>query len=215
MRKVFLTLSVFYLFGSLAAQPEEPAGKELFHYVFPVFTEGTVKMKSGEMHKATLNYNTITEEMIFDQAGQKMALDQIETIDTVYIENKKFVPAGEVFYEMATNTPVALFIQHKSDVIPPGSNTGFGTSQTSAITNISTIKNSGSLYQLKLPDDFQLVSKTIYWLKKNNNYYVIKNTKDVQDRFPEKAGAIKDFAKANKISFKNEDDVVKLIRFSN
>ena len=78
-----------------------------------------------------------------------------------------------------------------------------------------SIKNSGTLYQLKLPDDFQLKPKTVYWIRKNNNYYIIKSTKDVQDRFPEKADAIKDFAKANKITFKNEEDVVKLIRFCN
>ena len=62
-----------------------------------------------------------------------MALDQLETIDTVYIQNRKFIPEGKVFYEVATNTPVALFIQHKSDIIPPGNNTGFGPCQASAI----------------------------------------------------------------------------------
>lgn len=214
MKRILLTLSASCLLSFLYAQPELQ-GKELFHYVFPVFTEGTVKLKSGELQKVLLNYNTITEEMVYDQAGQKMALYQLETIDTVYIENRKFIPEGKVFFEMATSTPVALFIQHKTVIIPPGNNTGFGESQTAAITNIITIKNSGTLYQLKLPDDFKLISKTIYFLRKNDNYYIIKNTKDVQDRFTEKASLIKDFAKANKISFKNDDDVIKLVQFCN
>ena len=57
-------LAGFYLFSSLYAQPELQ-GKELFHYVFPDFVQGTVKLKSGERHEAILEYNSITEEMIF------------------------------------------------------------------------------------------------------------------------------------------------------
>jgi len=43
--------------------------------------------------------------MVFEQSGQQMAPDKIENIDTVYILDRKFIPAGQVFYEMATNTP--------------------------------------------------------------------------------------------------------------
>jgi len=200
--------------GFLRAQVQQP-GTALYHYVFPTFIEGTVKQKSGEVNKALLNYNSLTEEMIFEQSGRQMALDKTENIDTVYIENKKFIPAGNVFYEVATPTPVALFIQHKSSVIPPGSNTGFGTSQTSAITSITDLKSAGRAYKLTLPDDYKLTSKTVYWLKKNNNYITIKNVKDVQDLFPDKSGAIKDFVKSSKINFKNSADVIKLIMFCN
>jgi len=214
MKQVLLTISVFCLSCSLYAQ-SELSGTELYHYVFPDFIKGTVKQKSGEVHDALLNYNSLTEEMIFDQSGQKMALDKLETIDTVYIDNKKFIPVGKVFYEMATNTPVALFIEHKSDIIPPGNNTGFGTSQTSAITNITDMKNSGMVYQLKLPDDYKLTARPVYWLKKNDKFINIKSIKEIEGLFPEKSAAIKDYVKANKINFKNAGDVTKLIEFCN
>jgi hypothetical protein len=214
MKQLLLTICASCFFFSLFAQ-DELSGKEFSSYVFPAFIEGTVKQKSGEVNKAFLNYNSLTEEMIFEQSGQKMALDKIEEIDTVYIENKKFIPAGKVFYEVVTNTPVALFIQHKSDLIPPGSETGFGTSQTSAITNVNDLKNSGIAYKLKLPDDYKITLKKIYWLKKNNNYYLVKAIKNVLDLFPEKADAIKAYVKANKIDLKNSDDAMKLIVFCN
>lgn len=215
MTKFFLfTMFTVCITGSLLAQVQQQ-GAALYHYVFPSFIEGTVKQKSGEVNKALLNYNSLTEEMIFEQSGRQMALDKTENIDTVYIENKKFIPVNNVFYEMVTNTPVALFIQHKSTVIPPGGNTGFGTSQTSAITSITDLKRAGTAYRLALPGDYKLTSKTVYWLKNNNNYITIKNAKDVQDLFPDRSGAIKDFVKANKINFKNSDDVIKLIMFCN
>jgi len=214
MKKVLLTICLALLLKAVIAQEELP-GKELSHYVFPAFVDGTVKKKSGEIVKASLNYNTITEEMIFDQAGQKLALDKLEDIDTVYIQDKKFVPFEKVFYEVAANTPVALFIQHKSEIIPPGNNTGFGTSNTSAITNLTDFKTSGSAYKLQLPEDFKIRSKTAFWLRKNNNYALIKTEKNVEDLFPDKADAIKKFVKTNKINFKNPDDLIKLTVFCN
>lgn len=214
MKQICILTAAVCLMITSYAQPEQQ-GTALYHYVFSSFIEGTVKQKSGEVNKALLNYNSLTEEMIFEQSGRQMALDKTENIDTVYIENRKFIPAGNVFYEVATPTPVALFIQHKTTVVPPGGNTGFGTSQTSAITNITDLKRAGTAYKLKLPDDYKLTSKTVYWVKKNNNYINVKNVKDVQDLFPDKSGAIKDFVKANKINFKNSADVITLILFCN
>lgn len=200
MKLIVLTLFTVCSIFHVQAQPETNR-KELYHYIFPNFTEGTVKKKSGEIIKTLLNYNTITEEMIFQQAGTYMALDKIESIDSVSIQNKTFIPAGKVFYEVATYTPVALFIQHKTEIIPPGNNTGFGTTQTSAVSNLNNIISTGGAYQLKLPDEFKLRPKTEYWLNKDGSYLNIKNLKQVEAVFPQKAALIKDFVKANKLSF--------------
>lgn len=214
MRKLLLTLIVFTLFYRTKAQ-EEFFIKELSHYVFPSFTAGTVKQKSGEINKAVLNYNSVTEEMIFEQGGQNLALDKTENIDTVFIQNRRFVPFGNVFYEIATNTPATLFIQHKTQLIPPGNNTGLGTSQTAAITNITDLKAAGLAYKLKLPDDYKVINKTVYWLRKNNNYYLIKNEKNLEDLFTDKAAAIKKYVKDNKLNFRNPDDIAKAVAFCN
>ncbi|MCW3081286.1 hypothetical protein [Segetibacter sp.] len=214
MKQVLSTILLLWLTSNLSAQPEMRR-VELSNYVFPDFVEGTVKQKSGEINKALLNYNSLTEEMIFDQAGQKLALDKTGNIDTVYILNRKFIPFGNIFYEVATNTPTALMIQHKTEVIPPGSNTGFGTSQTAAISNITDLKRAGSAYKLKLPDEYQLAPKTAFWLKRNNNYYAIKREKDFEDLFSDKADEIKKYVKANKIKFNNMNDLIKVTLYSN
>lgn len=188
---------------------------ELSHYLFAQFNEGIVKQKSGEENNVSLNYNTITQEMIFENGDQKLALDKIENIDTVVILSRKFIPVGKVFYEVVTSTPVALFIQYETAIVPAGSETGFGKSQTAAITNVSDLKSSGKLYQLKLPEDYVLNSKTKYWLRKDGLYIDIKNTKDVKNVFPQKSAVISDYLKTNKVSFKNTGDVIRLINFCN
>jgi hypothetical protein len=214
MKQLILPLLTLLFLTGLHAQEDVP-GKEVRHYVLPTFLEGTVKQKSGETNKALLNYNSVTEEMIFDQGGQQLALDKIENVDTVYIQERKFVPFGNVFYEVATGGLIPLYIQHKTQLIPPGNNTGFGSSQTAAITNISDLKAAGLAYKLKLPDDYKVMNKTVYWLRKNNNYYIIKSEKNIEDLFPAKAEAIKKYVKDNKVNFKNSQDLVKVVRFCN
>ncbi len=185
-------------------------GIEVSHYVFPEFVKGTVLKKSGEKLAALLNYNSLTEEIIFDQNGTKLALTQLQDIDTVFLQERKFIPVAKVFYEV-TPTTVPLFIEHKSEIIPPGNPTPFGNSQASAISNLSNFRTQGGAYQLKLPDEFQIASKTIYYLRKEGNYYIVKNSKNVEDLYPEKKEAIKLFVKQNKLDFKHYQDLAKLL----
>ncbi|GEO07797.1 hypothetical protein [Segetibacter aerophilus] len=71
------------------------------------------------------------------------------------------------------------------------------------------------VYRLKLPDDYKTIDKTVYWLRKNNNYYIIKSEKNTEDLFPDRAEAIKKFVKENKVDFKNAQDLIKVIQFCN
>lgn len=162
-----------------------------------------------------LNYNTLTEEMIFYHTGKYLALDELETIDTVFIKQKRFIPVGKVFYEVATNTPISLFIQHKSKLVPPGKNTGFGTSQTSSITNITSVLGPGGAYQLSLPEDYKALPVNTYWVRKRRVYTRIDNLKDIQAMFPEKASLIREFVKENKLRFDKPEDVMRVVSFCN
>lgn len=189
--------------------------KQLTQYLFPEFTEGSVLQKSGTVIKTQLNYNTLTQEMIFKQGDQYLALDRIWEIDTVFLNNKKFIPGNNMFYEADAKTPVALLIQYSSDIIPPGNETGFGKSQTSAVTNVTDLKRSGRAYALSLPDEYSFRNKTTYFLKKGEEITIAGNLKDVKKVFAGKETLIDDYAKKNKVSFKKTDDVVKLIEFCN
>lgn len=67
--------------------------KEISHYLFSEFIPGVVLMKGGTENHALLNYNLVTEEMIFDQGGQLLAFADItlDNLDTVFIDNRKFI----------------------------------------------------------------------------------------------------------------------------
>lgn len=190
--------------------------KELSHYVFPEFVQGAVLKKSGERYTTRLNYNSLTQEMIFEEGGKKLALAQPEAIDTVFAGDKKFVPAGTGFYEVATVTPVQIYIRHKCQVTPPGTEAGFGgTSQTSASHAVNTLMRSGRAFALKLPDGYQVTPQTEYWLKSGKQMQRISNLKQLQKAFPGKSDAIAAYARQHKISFLHPDDVIKLVEYCN
>ena len=188
----------------------------LSHYVFTDFIKGIVKQTNGKLEETMLNYNSMTREMIFVQNGAYLALGQLENIDTVTIQERKFIPVKEVFYEVVPGNPVALYINHTCKVIPPGSPSGYGgTTQAFSVGNVSKIMNTAMSYSLKLPDDYKIFPETEFLLKKDDGFTRIPNVKQLTKIFPSKAGDIQDYVKKNNISFKRQEDMTKLIRFCN
>ena len=215
MKKLILLSILAISLFKASSQDSVPPVKEVQDYLFKDFTQGTVRKKTGELLQVLLNYNTLTEEMIFEKDGQKLAIAQLEDIDTVYINDKVFVPVGKVFFEKATNTPSALYIEHKNDVIPPGKNIGYGTTQSGSIKTITNLSGTHRLYSLDVPMDYKFTNRTTYWLKNGAGYVPLKNMHAVLSAFPSQSAAIKAFVKTNKISFANDSDVIKLILFCN
>ena len=72
MKKYFFIAALFYVGNSYAQRPTNAV--KLVQYVFDSFQPGTIKMKSGDTYKQSLNYNIITNEMIFDNNGKYAAI---------------------------------------------------------------------------------------------------------------------------------------------
>ncbi len=214
MKKYILIIITAFICCNVFAQADRNV-KQLSQYLFPEFTEGSVLQKSGTVTKTMLNYNTLTQEMIFKQGDQNLALADPASVDTVFLNNKKFIYANNAFYDVAVNAPVGLYIQYTSDIISSGTETGFGKTQTSAAQGLTDLKSSGKAYSLLLTNEYSIKNKTVYLLKKDGNFITVNNLKDVKKAFPGKESLIDDYAKKNKISFKKEDDVIKLVEFCN
>jgi hypothetical protein len=186
------------------------------HYLLPEFTKGTVMLKSGVPRELKMNYNSITEEMIFEYPGKYLALTNLETIDTVYILNRKFVPLEEKFYEILVNRQIPLLAQYTCSLVAPGKPTGYGgTSETTAVTSVSQLYSKGRAYEMKLPDDYKVIPSTSFFLVKNGALNRISNIRQVIKIFPDKEAEIKEFAKKHKSDFEKPTDMVDLITFCN
>ena len=203
---LFLLISV-----SAFAQPEERS-VQITHYVLDTFYNGTILMKSGERQNFPLNYNTLTREMIFERAGERLAIAQPEQVDTVYINDRKFVFVNKMFYEVLATTPVPLYLEYIGTVIKSGTNIGYGiSSSNTSSSGVSSLINGGRMYDLHLPYDYTVRMKKLYWLRKGFNYFKANSAKQIMEVFPDKEKAIKDFVKEKKTDFSKPADIAALV----
>lgn len=179
-------------------------------YLFPDFSEGVVKMKKGRQQKAIINYNTITGKMVYKQNGDLYNLVYTSLVDTVIIEKNRFVPVSNVFYEVISVKPVAVYIQHKGNLRTAGKPAGYGgTSELSSTSYISGVQLEGGYYNLQLPDEYIVKQEQFYWMKLDSTLLGFQTEKQFTRLIPSKEAELKKFMKDNKIKFTRTEDIVK------
>jgi hypothetical protein len=212
--KRFFYLLIFSL--SFTTSFSQKKATEFSHYLFPEFTQGIILMKNGINNKALLNYNSLTEEMVFKDKSKMLAIgkSELEHIDTVFIMDRKFITLNNKFVELISHSKCDLFAEHKCSLIPPGKPSGYGgTSQTSAITSITSINSGGRLYELELPDDYEIKPYTFYWLKKNGELNMFINMKQLRNLYDDKKDLFKAYVKKHDVKYDNQESIVQLIKY--
>lgn len=185
-------------------------------YLFNSFSSGNVLFKTSKMGEAVMNYNMVTEKIVFEQDGQLLDMINIHTIDTIYLQDCKFIPVGEVFYEViATASPLPLFIQHQGKLLPPDNTVAYGgSSLLSPPTRISNLQYPGGYYNyLQLSYDYKVEINPVYWLMKENEMISFSNVKELKKLFHEKGGEIEKYIKKNRLKLERKEDLIKIISF--
>ena len=212
--KVFQTALLFAIPASLMCQKTSDGSTP--QYYFEDFVNGTVKMKNGQIQTPLLNYNTVTEKMVFVRDDKYYDLTNPEMVDSVTIKNIRFVPVGKVFYEVLLSGPTALFIQHKGSLLPAGKQVGYGgTSQLASAHYISNIDLSSGRYNLPLPSEYIVNVTPLYWIRRDNEMLSFTNERQFLSFYPGQTAKIKTFTKENRIKFDRKDHLIKLVEFCN
>ena len=181
-------------------------------YVFPEFVQSTVLQKNGGRVSALLNYNTITQEMMFEQNGSRIVMDQ-GAADTIYLGNRKFIPAKGVYLEKLTNTPAALYAQHKNKAVLAQKGEKVNGVLSDVYKKNETEK--ADPYALKLPDSYRLLNDNKYWLQRGPDMVALTNLKKIPSLFPKKEAEVAKFIEENKITLTSQEDMVRLVEFGN
>jgi len=209
---IFLFIISFYI--PLNSQTNSDGTSPQF--LFPDFYMSKVRMKNGQSQSVNLNYNTISEKMVYEKEGKLYDMVNSMMVDTVFLQNCKFVPVGNVFYEVLLVAPVSLFVQYKGELLSPGAPAGYGgTSQVSNTKMMTSVDLSSGHYNLKLPADFKVKVDAIYWIRKGNDTYSFVNERQFLKIFPDKESQFKQFIKQNRIRIDKLPDLVKLIEYCN
>jgi len=212
-RLVILSIVLFSTIIDLNAQSEQ--FRNLAQFLFPEFSKSIVKMKVGKDLTLMLNYNIVTEKMVFIQKDKVYDMLNPEAVDTAIISSRKFIPAGKAFYEVILEGPLNLYVQHKGNIVEPGKPAAYGgTSQVSSSTSLSRIDmGGGQVYNMKLPEDLIIKSAPVFLISINNNNFSFVNERQFLKLFPGKEKEIKSFIKKNRLKFENPMDMIRLVQY--
>lgn len=210
MKGLFYLLIMSLLFSVGYSQDKKP---NITHYLFPEFTKGVVLMKKGVKNEALLNYNALTEEMIFENNGVKLALALVENIDTIFVKDRKFFLLNGKFVELLYHSKHDLYAEHKCSIKDPGKPSGYGgSSQTSATSTYSSFFSGGRVYDMKLPESIETKPFTIYWLKKDGAIIKFISIRQLSKFYEEKSSQFKTYVKENNVKYDSQESLIGLIR---
>jgi len=188
----------------------------LSQFLFPDFGNAIVQMQNGEKHNMLMNYNTVSEKMVYQKNAKLYDLMNEEMIDTVYLQERKFVSSGGVFYEVLLEDQIPFYVRYNGVLIPPGTKAGYGVNSQVSNTKLRTSFDSSSgNYNLELPSDYKVQLNFTYLFRKDNLLLNFTNERQLLKIAPEKAVELKLFIKKNKTKFTELADIRNLAQYYN
>ena len=211
---VFLLIGLFVIIHNLYPQSEQLSN--LPQFLYPGFSNSRVKMKFGKDITIMLNYNLVTEKMIFLQKGNVYDMINQGSVDTIYLNGCRFVPYGKVFYEVVPGAHVTFFIQHRGSILSPSRPAAYGgTSDVSSSTYMTRIEFGSQVYNMQLKSDLKVKYDPLYWVKLNETMYCFTGEKQFLKVFSESGDKIKQYIRNNKLKFENREDLMKIWSYCN
>jgi hypothetical protein len=209
--KVILSITISFIIIQLFAQSDQV--QNLPQFLFPDFSKSLVKIKAGKDFYLMLNYNIVTEKMVFLQKDQVYDMLNQENVDTIIMNSRKFVPVEKAFFEVLMEGSAKLYIQHRGNVQSPGTPAGYGgTSQLSSTSYFTSVELAGQRYNMRLPAEIVVKPETVFWININNNKYKFVNQRQFLKIFPGKEDEIKKYIKLNHLKFENQENLIKLVQ---
>ena len=220
LKTTLFTLFIVILSYDLSGQDNK--GNPLPHFIFPSFKEGRVIMKEGKNFSTLLNYNMVDEKMITELNGTYRYAKNPQLIDTIYLENRVFVPVENVFYEILSNGSVTFFLQNRSNLTPKGTDIGFGMKSRSVgrtqlkrfeLQNV--VNNLGEVANIDLPPDVEITPAPVFWIRKNDKLEKFSTEKQFLKIFSEYEPDLKVYIEKENIKIKSREDVIRLGNYCN
>jgi hypothetical protein len=171
-------------------------------------------MRNKAVVKASVNYDTTNDKLLYKDGDKIMELTNMTDIDTIYVAHHKLIVMGLGYYEVKPLTTGTLYIKWHLRQLSVGKKGAYGQTTQDYVQDINTATfNNKGVINYESSDVFSTI---------NNNQYSIINGKKTL-RFGDKKSFIKLFSKkkdeienyisTNKIDFQKTDDIVKLCNY--
>jgi hypothetical protein len=182
----------------------------------PKFISGKVFFKDGTIAKATMNYNSLNDQMLFiDSKGDTLAMQDEKTINFIAMDKDTFYYNEGFVRQVAANSVVKLAerkVWELADIRKMGSHNR--QSNTYAVTTLRTITDGmGRTYDLVLGEDLVLRKRTSYYFADKFNHFILAGKKNLMGGFPKEQIKLSTYLKENKVNFNDREDLEKIARF--
>ncbi len=211
----FLTIGLLLSIGS-GINAQDNSQRPLPQFLFPAFSDGVFVLVDGTRSNATLNYNMVEEAMISEKDGVYRKSRNPADIDTIYLQNRVFVPVGKAFYEVLATGEAPFFLENKSIYTSVGEDIGYGVkSHSVANTEMTRFETWSAVVTLDLPNNVTITKASVNWVKRNGTMLRFNSVKQLLKIFPEKKHQISEFISSRKLNLKDRDDLITLGNFCN
>jgi hypothetical protein len=198
----------------LAAQTDTVNTPEQF--VFPEFSLGIIRMANGDKVPLKLNYNLVTEKMVFMQKNQIFDLLTKSAVDTIYISNRRFIPFGKVFYEFLSGGPATLFIEHKGIVKKPARPAAYGgTTEVASSTYINNLKIGNQVFRMDTKGEIIIRNESVFWVREDNQMFPVSSSGQMLKVLQDKLYEMKVYIRSHKVDFADPDQVKGMVNYYN
>lgn len=216
--KYFTCLTVLYLCTLFTVSAQQ--FKRIF--LFDDFTEARIKFRNGSQTVVSLNYDASNKTMLFRQGEELMEVTNTSTVDTVFVGDRRFIPAEKGFYEVIFLNNGTVFVDWLLKDVNVGSKGALGVVTQGSVYNLQMSNfglNGTEMYtpykQQKLgsTDVYRRKSDNTYYINKENRLVKLKTLKQVVKAFPAFKDDINTFAKENDTDMKETHDVLMLLDY--
>lgn len=188
--------------------------KHIFFY--PQFVKGKVFFKNGIIAAAMMNYNNLSDQMLFiDPKGDTLALRDEKIVNFISLDIDTFYYVDGYVRLVASNSVVKVAerkIWKVADIRKKGSHNR--PAATYAVTSVRSITDGfGRTYDLVLDEDLLLRKKGYYYFGDMYNNFVPADKKSLLSFFPKKENIVVNYLKENKVNFSKKDDLEKVVQF--
>ena len=207
-----LTVCFFLLFAivSQTQPPSDAIDKRVL--LFNEFTEGKVLLKSGRVETVLMNYNTDNQSIIFVQQNNYVILTGLETVDTIYLKGKKYIPIANKVCELVTIDGswnlLATYINKPQPITATTDKSGTAQKSTNQVDNTVTNEYVSRNYK----SNFQVRLLPQFWIQYKGKLYRVSSKKQLLKNVnPEFRSNIEAYLEGKDVSFENEADMIALL----
>ena len=181
---------------------------------FASFTKGEIFYKYGKSGESQLNYNILSEEMLFiEPHGDTLIVSNPTDISYLKIGETLFY-YDNGYKEIIADYTITKLAIHQIAAIEFVKLGSMGENNTtSAITNVDHLNTPSYYYDLALNQDAYIRKKTFYYFTDSKNHFLKATKSSIFKIFSSKKEKIELYLKENDINFNKESDLVKLLEF--